>query len=138
MPRKTNSSTAAETTNARSVPGPSRHGGKGEEERSSGTRLREFSEENREDRVERPSAFEEGAQLESIDLKQALALLDAAKGDEMLAAFSLAAARNRRAGAVDDSPDDVEVHHALAALRRARGLVRPSFDHVRSQLRQGK
>ena len=113
-------------------------GGKREEDRSSGTRLREFPEDNRQDRVLRAPLFDVGANLETIDLKQALALLDAAKGDEMLAAFSLAAARNRRAGDVDDSPDDVEVHHALAALRKARGLLRPSFDHVCSQLRQGK
>lgn len=75
-----------------------------------------------------------------LPLKEALAYIDAAGGDEMLAAFALAAARNRQRGApsAEDDPDDVEVHHALAALRRARGLERPRYDQVRHQLRAAR
>jgi hypothetical protein len=73
--------------------------------------------------------------LDTVTLDEALAYLDAANGDELGAAFSLAADRNRLDGSTK-TPDETEVHHALFLLRRARGLEAPSFDLMRVQLRR--
>lgn len=74
--------------------------------------------------------------LEALSLEEALLYLDAAEGDELSAAFSLARDRNLLDGASSQEPDDAEVHHALFLLRRARGLDAPSFDLMRVQLRK--
>jgi hypothetical protein len=75
------------------------------------------------------------ASLESLTLEEALAYLESAEGDELVAAYSLAKDRNVLEGNNTD-PDDAEVHHALFLLRRARGLNAPSFDLMRVQLRR--
>lgn len=75
------------------------------------------------------------ASLESVSLEEALAYLESAEGDELVAAYSLAKDRNVLAGE-EAEPDDAEVHHALFLLRRARGLNAPSFDLMRVQLRR--
>jgi hypothetical protein len=74
------------------------------------------------------------ASLETVSLDEALSYLDAAEGDELFAAYSLASDRNVLAGS-NAEPDETEVHHALFLLRRARGLSAPSFDLMRVQLR---
>jgi hypothetical protein len=73
--------------------------------------------------------------LATLTLDEALAYLDLAEGDEILAAFELARDRNHLDGDTSD-PDDAEIHHALFMLRRARGLTAPSFDTMRVQLRR--
>jgi hypothetical protein len=73
--------------------------------------------------------------LETVSLDEALAYLDAANGDELGAAFTLAQDRNRLDGS-NAAPDEAEVHHALFLLRRARGMEAPSFDLMRVQLRR--
>jgi hypothetical protein len=73
--------------------------------------------------------------LDTVSLEEALAYLDAANGDELGAAFTLAADRNRLDGG-SKAPDETEVHHALFLLRKARGLEAPSFDLMRVQLRR--
>lgn len=75
------------------------------------------------------------ASIESVSLEEALAYLESAEGDELVAAYSLAKDRNLLEGNVSE-PDDAEVHHALFLLRRARGLNAPSFDLMRVQLRR--
>lgn len=75
------------------------------------------------------------ASLDSVTLEEALAYLESAEGDELVAAYSLAKDRNVLEGN-DSDPDDAEVHHALFLLRRARGLNAPSFDLMRVQLRR--
>lgn len=75
------------------------------------------------------------ASLESVSLEEALAYLESAEGDELVAAYSLAKDRNVLEGN-EVEPDDAEVHHALFLLRRARGLNAPSFDLMRVQLRR--
>ncbi len=74
------------------------------------------------------------ASLENVSLEEALTYLDAANGDEIMAAYELARHRNALDGDHEE-PDDAEVHHALFLLRRARGLSAPSFDLMRVQLR---
>ncbi len=73
--------------------------------------------------------------LDTVSLEEALAYLDAANGDELGAAFTLATDRNRLDGS-NKAPDETEVHHALFLLRKARGLDAPSFDLMRVQLRR--
>jgi hypothetical protein len=73
--------------------------------------------------------------LATVSLEEALAYLDAADGDELTAADNLARDRNRMEGSTM-APDDMEIHHALFLLRRARGLDAPSFDLMRVQLRR--
>ena len=73
--------------------------------------------------------------LETVSLEEALGYLDSAEGDELAAATALAKDRNLLDGS-DKEPDEVEVHHALFLLRRARGLTAPSFDLMRVQLRR--
>lgn len=73
--------------------------------------------------------------LTTVSLEEALPYLDAADGDELTAAYSLARDRNRLDGSTTP-PDDTEIHHALFLLRRARGLDAPSFDLMRVQLRR--
>jgi hypothetical protein len=73
--------------------------------------------------------------LSTVSLEEALAYLDAANGDELGAAFTLAVDRNRLDGS-NAVPDETEVHHALFLLRRARGLDAPSFDLMRIQLKR--
>jgi len=75
------------------------------------------------------------ASLESLSLEEALAYLESAEDDELVAAYSLAKDRNLLEGH-ESEPDDAEVHHALFLLRRARGLNAPSFDSMRIQLRR--
>lgn len=75
------------------------------------------------------------ASLDNVSLEEALTYLDAADGDEIMAAYELARHRNALEGDRDAEPDDAEVHHALFLLRRARGLSAPSFDLMRVQLR---
>ena len=72
--------------------------------------------------------------LATVTVEESCAYLDAASGDELDAAFSLAQDRNRMGGS-SSTPDDAEVHHALYLLRRAYGLAAPSFDLMRVQLR---
>jgi len=73
--------------------------------------------------------------LETVSLEEALAYLDHANGDEISAAYELALDRSRLDGSAFP-PDDVEVHHAYFLLSRARGLLAPSFDDVRVELRR--
>ena len=73
--------------------------------------------------------------LATVSLEEALSYLDAADGDELTAADTLARDRNRMEGS-NMAPDDMEIHHALFLLRRARGLDAPSFDLMRVQLRR--
>src|SRR5580692_3064993 len=73
--------------------------------------------------------------LDTVTLEEALSYLDAADGDELGAAFTLARDRNSMDGSVS-VPDETEVHPALFLLRRARGLNAPSFDLMRVQLRR--
>lgn len=73
--------------------------------------------------------------LDTVTLEEALSYLDAANGDELGAAFTLAQDRNRLDGSAT-APDETEVHHALFLLRRVRGLDAPSFDLMRIQLRR--
>src|ERR1700733_2543454 len=73
--------------------------------------------------------------LDTVTLEEELSYLDAANGDELGAAFTLAQDRNRLDGSAI-APDETEVHHALFLLRRVRGLDAPSFDLMRIQLRR--
>jgi hypothetical protein len=73
--------------------------------------------------------------LDTVTLEEALSYIDAANGDELGAARTLAQDRNKLGGSASE-PDDTEVHHALFLLRRARGLDAPSFDLMRVQLRR--
>jgi hypothetical protein len=77
--------------------------------------------------------------LESVSLEEARAYLHDANGDELNAAYALAADRNELAagklGTASSPPDDAEVHHALFLLRRASGQTAPSFDSMKVQLR---
>ncbi len=73
--------------------------------------------------------------LQGVTLEQARAYLADATGDELEAAYELAADRNRLEG-IDETPGDMEVHHALFLLRRARGLEAPSYDSLRIALRE--
>jgi len=75
------------------------------------------------------------ASLDKVTLEEALSYIDAANGDELGAARTLAKDRNVLDGSMKD-PDETEVHHALFLLRRARGLDAPSFDLMRVQLRR--
>lgn len=70
--------------------------------------------------------------LEKVTLDEALAYLDRAEGDELLAAEDLAQDRNLLDSCAE-LPDPADVHHALFLLRRARGLPPPSPDLMRSQ-----
>ncbi len=69
-----------------------------------------------------------------ITLTRAHLYLAAAAGDELRAAMTLAADRGELEGSCT-APDDIEIHHALLLLRRARGLPAPSFDAMRVELR---
>ncbi len=73
--------------------------------------------------------------LETVSLEEAVAYLQYANGDELDAAYALAVDRNRLDGS-PLSPDDAEVHHAYFLLCRARGLLPPSFDEMRVELRR--
>ena len=73
--------------------------------------------------------------LETVSPDEARAYLDAAHGDELEAALTLALDRNELDG-TPAAPDVTEVHHAYFLLRRARGLDAPSFDAMRVELRK--
>jgi hypothetical protein len=73
--------------------------------------------------------------LQTVSLEEAIAYLDHANGDELDAAYALAMDRNRLDGSAFP-PDDAEVHHAYFLLCRARGLLPPSFDDMRVELRR--
>lgn len=73
--------------------------------------------------------------LQAVSLEEALAYLDHANGDELDAAYALAWDRNHLDGSAFP-PDDAEVHHAYFLLSRARGLLPPSFDEMRVELRR--
>jgi hypothetical protein len=73
--------------------------------------------------------------LETVTVEEATAYLDHAGGDEVSAAYVLAWDRNRLDGSLAP-PDDAEVHHALFLLCRARGMMSPSFDEMRVELRR--
>jgi hypothetical protein len=73
--------------------------------------------------------------LQTVSLDEALAYLDHANGDELDAAYALASDRNRLDGSAFP-PDDAEIHHACFLLCRARGLLPPSFDAMRVELRR--
>lgn len=73
--------------------------------------------------------------LETVTKSEALLYMEHAGGDELTAAFALAVDRNRLDNESHE-PDDIEVHHALFLLRRARGLDAPSFDKMRVELRR--
>jgi hypothetical protein len=73
--------------------------------------------------------------LETVSLEEAIAYLDHADGDDLDAAYALAWDRNRLDGSAV-APDDAEVHHAYFLLCRARGLLAPSFDDMRIELRR--
>lgn len=70
------------------------------------------------------------ANLSSLSMDETQSYLNDADGDELTAAYALACDRNSLAGS-NEPPDDTEVHHALYLMRRARGLVAPSYDSVR-------
>jgi hypothetical protein len=72
--------------------------------------------------------------LANVTRGEANAYLADAKNDELQAAIALAVDRLRLGGS-SEAPDDVEIHHALFLLRRARGLAAPSFDAMRVELR---
>jgi hypothetical protein len=73
--------------------------------------------------------------LETVSLEEAIAYLEYSDGDELDAACALAWDRNRLDGSAA-APDDAEVHHAYFLLCRARGLLPPSFDDMRIELRR--
>jgi hypothetical protein len=73
--------------------------------------------------------------LPRVTLTEALAYVEAACGDELRAAITLAEDRLELEGMSSTSPDEAEIHHALFLLRRARGLPAPSFDWMRVELR---
>ncbi len=73
--------------------------------------------------------------LDNVSLDEALAYLDHAGGDELMAAYELALDRARLDGS-RAAPDDPEVHHALFLSCRARGKLPPSFDEMRVELRR--
>jgi hypothetical protein len=73
--------------------------------------------------------------LETVSLEEAIAYLEYSDGDELDAACALARDRNRLDGSAA-APDDAEVHHAYFLLCRARGLLPPSFDDMRIELRR--
>lgn len=73
--------------------------------------------------------------LETVSLEEAIAYLEYANGDELNAAYALALDRSRLDGSAFP-PDDAEVHHAYFLLCRARGLLPPSFDEMRVELRR--
>ena len=73
--------------------------------------------------------------LDTVTLEEAEAYLAYAGGDELSAALTLAADRNRLDGSAA-SPDDAEVHHALFLMCRARGKEAPSYDEMRVELRR--
>jgi hypothetical protein len=73
--------------------------------------------------------------LETFSLEEAIVYLDHSNGDELDAAYALAWDRNRLDGSLAP-PDDAEVHHALFLLCRARGMLAPSFDEMRIELRR--
>jgi hypothetical protein len=73
--------------------------------------------------------------LETVSREEALAYLEYAGGDELIAAYALARDRNRLDGSLL-APDDAEVHHALFLLCRAGGKHAPSFDQMRFELRR--
>ena len=73
--------------------------------------------------------------LENVSLDEAVAYLDHYAGDELSAAYALAVDRARLDGS-HGAPDDMEVHHALFLLCRARGKHPPSFDEMRIELRR--
>ena len=74
--------------------------------------------------------------LETLTQDEARSYIEYTSGDELDAAFVLATDRNRLDGSQRTTPDDAEVHHALFLLCRARGLVAPSFDEMRVELRR--
>lgn len=74
--------------------------------------------------------------LQGVSLDEALAYLDDASGDEVMAAYALAIDRSAMAGDGDRDPDAMDVHHALFLLRKARGLDAPSYDLLKLHLRQ--
>jgi hypothetical protein len=73
--------------------------------------------------------------LKTVSLEEALAYVEYANGDELSAAHALAWDRNRLDGS-NYAPDDAEIHHAYFLLARARGLLPPSFDEMRVELRR--
>ena len=73
----------------------------------------------------------------TVSLVEAVAYLAKAKDDELAAAIALAEDRELLQGSCEE-PDEVEVHHALYLLRRARGLEAPSFDDLRVSLRKAR
>jgi hypothetical protein len=73
--------------------------------------------------------------LTTVSLEEALAYVEYANGDELSAAHALAWDRNRLDGSTH-APDDAEIHHAYFLLARARGLLPPSFDDMRVELRR--
>jgi hypothetical protein len=73
-----------------------------------------------------------GAQ--GLTLSDAGRYLRSAGGDELRAAIEVAADYFRQSGSTA-GPDEIEIHHALFLLRRARGLEAPSFDAMRVELR---
>jgi hypothetical protein len=73
--------------------------------------------------------------IDSVSELEAESYLAAAAGDELAAAYQLAADRNILDGSADP-PDAAEVHHALFLLRRAVGQEPPSFDGTRLALKR--
>jgi hypothetical protein len=73
--------------------------------------------------------------LQTVSLEEAIAYLEHADGDELNAAYALAWDRNQLDGS-PVAPDEAEVHHAYFLLCRARGLLAPSFDEMRVELRR--
>jgi hypothetical protein len=69
-----------------------------------------------------------------LTLTDADRYLRGASGDELHAAIALATDYVRRNGS-SLAPDEIEIHHALFLLRRARGLEAPSFDTMHVELR---
>ncbi len=73
--------------------------------------------------------------LDTVQSDEATRYLKNAGGDELSAAMAIAVDRNKLDGTVR-APDEMEIHHALFLLRRARGLAAPSFDDMRLELRK--
>jgi hypothetical protein len=69
-----------------------------------------------------------------LTLSDANRYLRNAGGDELHAAIDAATEYLRQNGSTA-GPDEIEIHHALFLLRRARGLGAPSFDAMRVELR---
>lgn len=73
--------------------------------------------------------------LDTVHADEATRYMKNAGNDELSAAVAIAIDRNKLDGTLR-APDEMEIHHALFLLRRARGLSAPSYDDMRLELKK--